>query len=104
MNLACLHPFSLLNLLPSIHLLFLILHPSEHHLELKTPSCLQDYTCHSSHNTDFVSHTNISNSHSLFALSIVTHTEPKSYAKAIKHDSWKQAMQNELNVLDQTGT
>jgi len=40
----------------------------------------------------------------LFALSIVTHIEPESYVEAIKHDCWKQSMQNELNALDKTAT
>jgi len=37
-------------------------------------------------------------------MSLVSYTGPKSYVKAIKHNCWKQAMQNELNALDQTGT
>jgi len=37
-------------------------------------------------------------------MSLVSYTEPNSYAEAIKYDCWKQAMQTELNALDQTGT
>lgn len=37
-------------------------------------------------------------------LSIAAHIEPKTYDDAIKHDCWKQAMQNELTSLNQTGT
>jgi len=37
-------------------------------------------------------------------MSLVSQIEPKSYAEAIKYDCWKQAMQLELNGLDQTGT
>jgi hypothetical protein len=40
----------------------------------------------------------------LFSLSISTHTEAKTYTEAIKHDCWKQAMQNEITALEQTGT
>ena len=54
--------------------------------------------------SNFHSHTELSNSHSIFAMSLVSYTKPKSYVEAIKHDCWKQAIQNELNALDQTGT
>jgi len=37
-------------------------------------------------------------------MSLLSCPEPKSYAEAAKHDCWKQAMQNELHALDQTGT
>ena len=40
----------------------------------------------------------------MFALSITTHTESKTYVEAVKHDCWKQAMQSELTALQQTGT
>jgi len=53
--------------------------------------------------SNFLSHTHLSNSHSNFAMSLVSYTEPKSYVEAIKHDCWKQAMQTELNALDQIG-
>jgi len=78
-------------------------------------SYLQDLICHASHNNhiihltskyplfDYHSYSHLSNSHSLFSLSIVTHVEPKTYVEAIKHDCWKQANQNELHALDQTG-
>jgi hypothetical protein len=81
-----------------------------------TPAYLHDYICAapntSSANTsncqypisNFICHTHLSNSHSIFAMSLVSYTEPKSYAEAIKHDCWRQAMQTELNALDQTGT
>ena len=40
----------------------------------------------------------------MFSLSITTHTEPKTYTEAIKHDCWKHAMQNEIIALEQTCT
>ena len=84
----------------------------------KVPSYLQDYTCPSSTISashvnktfssyplsNFISHTSLSNSQHIFALSLVSQIEPKSYVEAIKFDCWKQAMQLELNALDQTGT
>jgi len=84
----------------------------------KVPSYLQDYicppstisashvnkTCGSYPLSNFISHTNLSNSQHIFALSLVSQIEPKSYVEAIKFDCWKQAMQLEPNALDQTGT
>jgi len=81
-----------------------------------TPTYLQVFICSTSHTkqtnqltskyplSDFLSHSKLSNSHSLFTLSITTHIEPKTYVEAVKHDCWKQAMQNELTALHQTGT
>jgi len=84
----------------------------------KVPSYLQDYICPSSNISsshvnkvcspyplsNFLSHTNLSNSQHIFALSLVSQIEPKSYVEAIRSDCWKQAMQLELNALDQNGT
>jgi hypothetical protein len=74
-----------------------------------TPSYLQDYVCNNIHTspypiTNYISHHNLSNSYSSFVMSLHTNTEPKSYAKASKHDCWKQAMQVELQALEKTGT
>jgi len=82
----------------------------------KTPSYLQDYicpsstisasyvnkTCSSYPLSNFISFANLSNSHHIFALSLVSQIEPKSYVEAIKSECWKQAMQLELNALDQS--
>ncbi|CAJ2644692.1 unnamed protein product [Trifolium pratense] len=80
------------------------------------PPYLKDYVCnaldHSSMKSsgisypmsNFISYQNLSNPHCFYALSLTTHTEPKSYAEAIKFDCWKQAMQAELQALENTGT
>jgi len=84
----------------------------------KALSYLQDYTFPSSHTSashankitniyplsNFLSHHNLSNSQHIFAMSLVSQTEPKSYIEVVKFDCWKQAMQLELNALDQTGS
>ncbi|CAJ2636545.1 unnamed protein product [Trifolium pratense] len=80
------------------------------------PPYLKDYVCnaldHSSMKSSgivypmshFISYQNLSNPHCFYALSLTTHTEPKSYNEAIKFDCWKQAMQVELQALEATGT
>ena len=84
----------------------------------KALSYLQDYTFPSSHTyashankitniyplSNFLSHHNLSNSQHIFSMSLVSQIEPKSYVEAVKFDCWKQAMQLELNALDQTAT
>jgi hypothetical protein len=54
--------------------------------------------------SDFVSYTNLSPSHSLFACSLSTQIEPKSYAEASKFACWNDAMSTELLALETTGT
>jgi hypothetical protein len=112
------HPFPHLHaILHLFYLKLLTLHLLEFHLELnKNPSYLQDFICppshtnHTNHLTNkyplyaYHSYSHLSNSHSLFALSIATHIEPKTYVETIKHDCWKQAMKNELTALNQSGT
>lgn len=77
----------------------------------QTPTYLQDFVCnvstpslHSYPISNYLSHNNLSQSHSSFALSILHHIEPKTYAEASKHEFWRQAMQDELSALEKTGT
>ena len=73
----------------------------------------KDYVCpitnsiHTSsspyHISNYFSYANISYSHSCFAMSLHTHTEPKTFTEANKHDCWKKAMQDEINALIKTG-
>ena len=70
---------------------------------------LQDYVCnhlHVSpyHISNYVSHQNLSNTHFHFVMSLHSHTEPKTYVEASKHDCWNKAMQVELSALETTGT
>ena len=77
---------------------------------------LKDYICQSSSSSSFnniknvpypishfLSYNKLSNDHLHFALSLTTHTEPKSYAEASKFDCWNKAMETELTALEQTG-
>jgi hypothetical protein len=54
--------------------------------------------------SSFLSYQNLSIPHCFYALSLTTHIEPKSYAEAIKYECWRQAMQVELQALENTGT
>jgi hypothetical protein len=54
--------------------------------------------------SSFLSYQNLSIPHCFYALSLTTHTEPRSYAEAIKYECWRQAMQVELQALENTGT
>jgi hypothetical protein len=81
-----------------------------------SPPYLKDYVCNAiDHSTNqssgtlypmssFLSYQNLSIPHCFYALSITTHIEPKSYAEAIKYECWRQAMQVELQALENTGT
>ena len=78
------------------------------------PIHLQDYVCQVSHASassnipypisDYLSYTNLSPSHCAFSLSIVSHTEPTTYAEANKFTCWKQVMQTEIAALENNGT
>ena len=80
------------------------------------PPHLKDYICQSSSSSSnnthivsypishYLSYNKLSNDHLHFALSLTTHTEPKSYAEASKFDCWNKAMETELTALEQTGT
>jgi len=75
---------------------------------------LQDYVYNISHASasshvsypifDYISYTNLSPSHCDFPLSIASQTEPSTYVEASKFTCWKQAMQNEITALENTGT
>ncbi|MCH79266.1 polynucleotidyl transferase Ribonuclease H fold, partial [Trifolium medium] len=54
--------------------------------------------------SSFLSYHHLSLPHCHFALSLTTHVEPKSYAEAVKFECWRQAMQVELQALENTGT
>jgi hypothetical protein len=81
------------------------------------PSYLSDYVCtfsDSSSNltssgtpypiSSFHSLSQLSDSHSVFTLSLTQHTEPKSYLEACKLENWVKAMNSELEALTKTGT
>jgi hypothetical protein len=80
------------------------------------PPHLKDYICQSSASPSFLtnksvypishylSYNKLSNDHLHFALSLTTHTEPKTYTEASKFECWNKAMETELSALEQTGT
>ncbi|GAU31820.1 hypothetical protein TSUD_58210 [Trifolium subterraneum] len=81
------------------------------------PSYLQDYVCHASTASlpscsqdklypisDYMSYSNLSSNHCAFALSLMSHSEPKTYDEASKFECWNQAMRVELEALEKTGT
>jgi hypothetical protein len=90
------------------------IHTSTRHKH--SPPYLKDYVCNAiDHSTNqssgtlyymssFLSYHNLSIPHCFYALSPTTHIEPKSYAEAIKYECWRQAMQVELQALENTGT
>jgi hypothetical protein len=51
-----------------------------------------------------MSYINLSRDHCAFSMSIVSHTEPKTYDEASKFDCWNQAMKVELEALEKMGT
>ena len=70
---------------------------------------LQDYVCHHLHVSpypisNYLSHQNLSNTHSHFFMSLHSQNEPKTYAEASKFDCWNQAMKVELSALETTRT
>lgn len=75
---------------------------------------LKDYHCHSissPHNPDIfyplshvLSYNNISQHHFTFLSAISTETEPKTYKEASKSQQWIQAMNAELDALQQNST
>jgi hypothetical protein len=76
----------------------------------QAPKHLMDYNCPSlSHKTpypitNYISHDHLSPTYSSFCLSLLTDTEPTSYAEASQHDCWVKAMQSELNALAHNNT
>ena len=52
----------------------------------------------------YISYSNLSNTHKTFALTISADTEPKSYTEACKLECWNKAMQAEISALEQTKT
>nr|ABD32757.1 Integrase, catalytic region [Medicago truncatula] len=83
-----------------------------------SPPHFKDYICQSSSSSSsnnnthvvsypishYLSYNKLSNDHLHFALSLTTHTEPKSYTEASKFDCWNKAMETELAALEQIGT
>jgi hypothetical protein len=81
------------------------------------PSYLSDYVCNSSDSSSqsassgtlypissYHSVAQLSDSHSVFTLSLTQHTEPKTYIEACKSEHWVKAMNSELEALSKTGT
>ncbi|KAK2361432.1 putative mitochondrial protein [Trifolium repens] len=81
------------------------------------PSYLSDYVCRSSSSTtdhsssgtpypisSYHSLAHLSDSYSVYTMSLTQHTEPNTYAEACKSDNWVQAMNSELDALAKTGT
>ena len=82
-----------------------------------TPPHLKDYVCQLSHQSsnntsisisypisNFLSNNKFSNAHIHFSLSLITHTEPKSYVEASKFDCWNKAMKFKHASLEQNRT
>jgi len=83
----------------------------------KLPAYLKDFHCNivvgiESKNSSlvkypissFVNYLKFSNNHNHLAFSISSIIEPTTYAQAVKHENWRKAMDDEINVLVQTGT
>jgi hypothetical protein len=81
------------------------------------PSYLSDFVCNTSNSISDLSSSgtlyplssyhsldHLSDSHSVYTMSLTQHTEPATYAEACKSDHWVQAMNSELNALAKTGT
>jgi hypothetical protein len=81
------------------------------------PSYLSDYVCNTSDSSSqsassgtlypissYHSFAQLSDSHSVYTLSLTQHTEPKSYIEACQSDKWVKAMNSELDALSKTGT
>jgi hypothetical protein len=81
------------------------------------PSYLSDFVCNSLDSSTkssssgtlypisaYYSVAQLSDSHSVFTLSLTQHTEPKTYVEACKSEHWVQAMNSELEALSKTGT
>jgi hypothetical protein len=81
------------------------------------PSYLSDYVCSTSSSKanlyssgtlypidSYHSFDHLSDSHSVYTLSLTQHTEPNTYAEACKSEHWIQAMNSELDALAKTGT
>ena len=87
-----------------------------------TPGYLHDYHCHlaASHASNptpsstasgipfslssVLSYDNLSLSHKSFSLSVSTLLEPTSYAQAVNHKEWREAMDNEIAALELNDT
>jgi len=74
-----------------------------------TPVYLEDYVCNHLHASpypisNYVTHNNLSNTHSHFVMSLHSQIEPKTFDEANKFDCWNKAMQVELSALETIGT
>lgn len=86
----------------------------------KPPSYLQDYHCQLLHDdstfvpassssvlypiTNFLSYSTLSPSYKHFVLSISSQSEPQTYAQAVIHPEWRQAMADESAAMDANHT
>lgn len=80
----------------------------------KSPQYLKEFQCHNTTVVDnpgilyplshVLSYKNISASHYQFLSSITKHEEPTSYKQAVMHPEWIQAMQAELEALNNNST
>jgi len=86
-----------------------------------TPGYLHDYHCHIATSTlnpapsstasgipyslsSVLSYDHLSSTQKLFSLSISALVEPTSYIQAVKHEEWREAMDNEIKELEQNDT
>lgn len=53
---------------------------------------------------NYLSLSNISNSHQVFLSNIIENKEPKSYSQAMQSDEWREAMAKEIQALESNNT
>lgn len=63
-----------------------------------------NFQCTIYHLSNFISHQNLSPTHSHYALPLLSQTKPKNNSEASQHECWKQALQLELLALEKIDT